>query len=479
MANIAFVEANNNGGTGYSPHTKCNDCEPLGLEFLAGAAKSKGHTVRVFQQERPKKEFLQEVLSFQPEILALSCMAFNYDSSVKFAEESKKAIPHLRVIVGGPHISSNPQGLEQALKERTIDAGIKGEADLSFLSWLDSNTPERVDGAVYLGDNGKVKVNPVASRIKNLDALPFAFRDRDILSRARIGKIMFPALLDQVSSAVVAYSRGCPHLCSFCDSRSIWGNNVVWRSASNVADEIEYLNKTYGTNTLFFSDLTFNANPNKVEELCDELIKRKLGDRVKSYVLMRAAIPNGTKALVDRDLLERMAQAGFTKFAYGFDGVIPEVQRGFRKIISNDLMRELVEEGHGVGILSKGSIIIGDPKYARKELEETPKALEEVGFDEIRISFLTPFPGSKLYHESKANGQLLTENLRNFTTDVPVLACDGISPQKLLEGRKAIARDYYTSKAYQQMVSRQISRFPHLRKSYEEHYDFLKRKGVI
>ena len=475
---IAFIETNPPNLRGN--YTKCNNFEPYGLELLAAGAKKEGFEVKLFQQnEIPDEKFTDKILRNSPDSLAFSCMTFNYDSSLAIARLAKKQNHSVKVIFGGPHISSFPQALQTPIQEGLVDYGIKGEADTSFrrlVTALDSPNLS-LDGLIHSDISG-FTINPPDKRIASLDELPFALRDSRILKRTKVGRIMEPAQSEQVGTATISYSRGCPFTCSYCDSRNIWGNNVIWRSASNVVDEIEQLKDKNGTNTIFFADLTFNANHEKVKELCDEMIRRDTG--VKWYVLARAATPNGEKPLIDRDLLALMYEAGCRKIGYGLESVIPEVQREFRKAVPNGLITDLVEQGHELGILNKGFIILGDPIYESPEtVRRTLEVLKRVRFDEVRTSFLTPFPGSELYLRAKHNGDLLTEDFSRYTTDEPILRCQNLSTQKLLEARKNLTEGYYHSNEYQDLVKQKTSRFPQLTKSYEEHNEFLREKGIL
>ncbi|MFW9879859.1 MAG: B12-binding domain-containing radical SAM protein, partial [Candidatus Thorarchaeota archaeon] len=442
---IAFVEANppNNRGE----FTKFSNLDPYGLEILGAVAMREGFDVSIHQQnEMPNSEFFEEVIEDPSDVCAFSCMAYNYDQSIALAKQIKGKSPDVRVIFGGSQVSSHPKGLEQALSAGVVDFGIRGEADYSFRDLINNiDEPDlTIPGLVYMQE-GKIKTNPNAERIRDLDELPFALRDEKILERTDVGKLMFPAISDQVSAGLIAYSRGCPFSCSYCDSRNIWGRNVVWRSPKNVVDEIQELNERYGTNTLFFSDLTFNANPKKVHELCDELIDRNLG--VYWYVMARPATPDGNHPLFDRELLEKMYEAGCTKMALGFEGgATDEIQDRFRKKATTGILTDVVEQAHQVGMMVKGAIILGDPEYETNEsVTKTLEALKRIKFDELRTSFLTAFPGSELYRQANQAGELLTDDLSRYTTDEPNLRCRNLSSEELTNARNFMTSEYYGS----------------------------------
>lgn len=479
MRSISFIETESPNIRG--TFTKVSNLEPYGLEVLAAEAQRDGFNVKVYQQNgADNQQFYDKVSKNPSEIYAFSCMTFNYDSAVSVAEKIKKNDSKSRIVFGGPYVGSNPRGLTKALNEGIIDFGIRGEADHSFSKLIQSisNPDTEVPGLIYLA-NGGIVINPMDERIKDLDSLPFALRDKEILKRTSVGNLMYPAVSDQTSAILTAYSRGCPFDCSYCDSRHTWGRNVVWRSPKNLVEELEKCKEDFGTNMVFFSDLTFNANPKKVYELCDEMIERDLG--INWYVLARPATPNGESPLFDQKLLEKMYRAGCRKMALGFEGgATGEIQKDMNKKASIGILSEVVNQAHNVGMFVKGAMILGDPKHeSYKTIDATLGALKEIKFDEIRTSFLTAFPGSELYQQAKEEGILLTDDLSRFTTDEPNLKCRNLTPEELVASREKLYRDYYGSEEYEELVENQTRRFPELEKSYSEYMEFLKNKGVI
>ena len=64
--------------------------------------------------------------------------------------------------------------------------------------------------------------------------------------------------------------------CSFCASAALHGNRLRMRSAKNVVDEMEHLINDHDAGMIAFMDDTFTLKPNRVAEICDEIIKREL-----------------------------------------------------------------------------------------------------------------------------------------------------------------------------------------------------------
>lgn len=60
-----------------------------------------------------------------------------------------------------------------------------------------------------------------------------------------------------------------PFKCNFCAGHKTMGKTFRLRSAKNVVDEIEHLNKEHGMNYFGFIDDNVNLNKQHVLEICD------------------------------------------------------------------------------------------------------------------------------------------------------------------------------------------------------------------
>ena len=75
-----------------------------------------------------------ELLKKNSNLYAFSCYIWNIELTLKVAEMLKKAIPHTKIILGGPEVSYTPREILSSCEY--IDGVIVGEGEETFCSLL-------------------------------------------------------------------------------------------------------------------------------------------------------------------------------------------------------------------------------------------------------------------------------------------------------------------------------------------------------
>jgi len=466
---ITFV---NQKPVAYIKYTSPSNLEPLGLEYIAAIAEKEGHNINLLQQvDEPEDIFLKKIFDTQPDVVAFTTMTYSYPSAIKIAKKIKDKNKNIITVFGGIHVTSVPA----SIKEECIDFIILGEGEYSFRDLI--NTIEfdgdlsKVKGIAYKNEGGGIKINEYRERIENLDELPFPYRLSEILAKTNINTIMNPPLSKQKGVAQILYSRGCPYGCSFCASRNIWGDKIKWRSAKNVVEEIKELQKRFGTNAIFFADLTFNANPGKVYELCNEIKNQKVD--IKWYALLRIATPSG-RSLISEELLTLMKNTGCSKVGYGLESLTID-EKSYKKFIDLNTLKQVLEYGNNLGLIQRGYLIIGHPSETKESLELTKKRLMELPLDDLRVSFLAPFPDTSIYHEYKLKGIITTDDWERYTGNEPILKLDNINKKELEQIRAEIFSSFFNNSNYKKRIESKIKKFPNLKDGFYEFLTCLKQ----
>lgn len=458
--------------------TVYNDTEPLGLLYIASIAKQEGHEVRVFhpfQQANPNGQGIaRNIIDFKPDILGVSSMTNSFPRSVKLAEEVKRTVNNVSVVFGGDHIGTYPQDMQ---KYPVIDVGVRGEGEETFRELLTSQADlESVKGVSFMRD-GKLVMTDPRPRLMDRTQLPFAHRDPEILAKSKVGALMYPAPSEQRGAASLLFQFGCPLGCTYCSATSLYGGKLTRSSSDFVVEEMRELKERYGINTAFFTDLTFNLAARKSEELCKRIEEAQLG--ISWYALVRPTSPTNAPILKE-STLEAMVAAGCTKVGFGIESIEASAMKDYHRPTSIDEDEKTLRSIDRLGALSKVFLIMGHPAETPEYYGKLVELLKTLKPDEVRISFLTPFPGTEYWNMLKQKGNgLLTDDYEQFTTFNPVLKMKHVSPKELVGYRTGILREYYTSAEFSAHVSQKTAANPHLEKSYSEFHDLLKSQGII
>ena len=110
--------------------------------------------------------------------------------------------------------------------------------------------------------------------------------------------------------------------------------------------------------------------------------------------------------------------------------------------------------------------MIGYPWETRSSLESIIPNLKKLYIDDLRVTFVTPFPGTEMFNQHF--DEIKDLNWDNFTTDSPVLSVGDITYEELIVIRDHIFNQFYRSDEYKARTQDKISKFPYLERSYSE-----------
>ena len=291
----------------------------LGLGYLAAVLEKNHYQVEIIDCQALKlsyEQFKNEISKRQPNIVGITSTTLTYKSALKIAKIAKETHPNCLTVLGGPHATFWDKNALQECPQLDIIARKEGENTLLELAQrLETNKNFHDVIGTTCRKNGKIIKNPDRPYIENLDELPFPARHLYPIEDLRKEEDMFYLMT----------SRGCVYWCEFCAAVRMFGRRYRMRSPKNVVDELEFLNKTYGATQFTFCDDAFTVDQSRIEELCEEISKRKL--KIKWNC--------GTRVdMVTKELLLKMRQAGCVSVWFGIESGSQEVLDTMRKGIS-------------------------------------------------------------------------------------------------------------------------------------------------
>jgi anaerobic magnesium-protoporphyrin IX monomethyl ester cyclase len=257
---------------------------PSGPAYVAGAARSAGHTVEVFECLFAKdlvSEVEERINGFKPDVIGISFRLVTgdiIDESVEFKTKFFDARPKIKemvdrikqisdahIVLGGPGFNYfGPNWLAYL----DLDYGIRGEAEFSFPLYLqrlaEGGDIYSVPGCIFRKDGHIHKVP--RELIDDLDATALPAYDLFDLDQY---------FEHHISPAIVT-KRGCAFHCTYCPYSSLEGPRYRLKSPRRVVAEIEHIRQVKQPKMLIFCDNNFNVPHKHAEAICQEIIKRKL-----------------------------------------------------------------------------------------------------------------------------------------------------------------------------------------------------------
>jgi len=443
--------------------------EPIAVEMIAGYLRANGILADIIHQTTSKDDdVIDAIAAQQTRILGVSVHSTNlWPRILEFLHKCKERLPALCIVCGGNHPSRAPE----IVLERCVDYVVRGEGENIFLELCtailgeEKSDIDAVKGISYEKD-GCVINHPSAPRL-DYKKSPWPIRKKEILTELKCAPLSYPTPPDQVGVVQISYSRGCPFTCDFCVSPLVFPGKVQFRDPKDVVDEIEHLQAEFGTNFVFFNDLTFDIHRERTMALCREIISRKVKFHWFAYCSVH----------LKDDLVAAMAEAGCSRIGIGVETFSDEMNKIYKPQWNLEKTSRALELSDQYGIINRVYLMIGYPEETREILAEIPSFMKSLPIDQPRLAFITPFPGTPFHERVKDN--LGTYDLENYSGDYPILINERISPEEYLQIRNDIMCQFYTSDEYRNRIVDKCSRFPHLNTTFSYFIDYLKTHGIL
>ena len=222
---------------------------PLGLLYLAGYVRERGHQVAIFDATfaADESDFAEALRREKPDVVGLSAMLPTRDMALTLGNMAQEfgAI----VIIGGPDATQSPSTY---LVHSQVDIVVHHEGEQTIAALLDlfdggglNTAVLRNEPGVAFREEGRMVVNEPRPPIDNLDELPLPARDLIDMTRY----LDLWKELNGYSSLTISTTRGCPYGCEWCRD-AVHGNSFRQRSPESVAAEVKMLKETYDIDRL-------------------------------------------------------------------------------------------------------------------------------------------------------------------------------------------------------------------------------------
>lgn len=291
------------------------------------------------------------------------------------------------LILGGSGFSIMPEAI---LEYMGLDLGVAGDGEHSLPLLVEELVLKQdyssVPGLVYRAQEG-FRRNP-PSHI-GMDNFPLPGRESVDNRRYFV----------EGSMGNIETKRGCNMGCIYCADPLIKGKTVRLRSPRSVVDEIETL-LSMGIDHFHFCDSEFNLPMSHAEEICIEIIRRRLGNRMRWYTYA-SPVPFTV------DLAVIFKKAGCAGINFGVDSGSERMLHNLGRNFRVEDLRTTAGFCHWQDMVFMYDLLLGGPGETRETMRETIELMKDISPARVGAALgVRIFPETGLANMVRASGPL-------------------------------------------------------------------------
>jgi radical SAM superfamily enzyme YgiQ (UPF0313 family) len=345
---------------------------PIGLDYIAGAAQSAGISVDILdlcRYDNPDKAIENYFSKTDPLLVGLSfrnvddCFWPSAQWFVPQLQNIVKTIKNLTnspVVIGGVGFSIFPR---QIVEYTGADFGIHGDGEQAIVDLyrqLDTTKKfDKISGLVWR-DNGRIVANKPAWQKKlTLETSRTAIDNKWYFSNGGQGGI--------------ETKRGCPRNCIYCADPLAKGAASRTREPAEVADEIENL-LSQGIDCLHICDPEFNIPYSHAKAVCEEIIRRNLGEKVRWYAYLSITPFDAALAAI-------MKKAGCAGIDFTTDSANETMLKTYRQPYTRNDIDKAVQLCRQNGITVMLDLLIGGPGETPQTATDSINFFKSISLD--------------------------------------------------------------------------------------------------
>ena len=345
---------------------------PLSLDYIASStikANIETDLLDLCLTIEPDKLMKEYFSRNNPELIGITFRNTDdcfWPSADWFVPEFKSTIEKIHkltnkpIVVGGVGFSIFAR---QIFEYIDIDFGIRGDGEIAIVKLFEqlqgSRNFSEVPGLLYRQDN-EIVVNPPSW------PEPLSLQtERNFIDNYSYFKL--------AGQCGIETKRGCNRNCIYCADPNAKGTKLRLRNPSEIVDEIQAL-LNQKVDVLHICDSEFNLSRNHAYEICREINKRSLGDKLKWYTYM-------SPAPFDSELAKEMAKAGCAGMDFTGDSACESMLRTYNQKHNRDDLANAVKLCRENNIAVMIDLLLGGPGETPETVKETIDFIKSINPD--------------------------------------------------------------------------------------------------
>jgi len=361
---------------------------PIGLDYIAGSVRKAGIDVELLDlafSGKPVEGIKNYFANCAPQLVGISFRNADdcfWPSADWFVPRLKDTVQKIRgmteapIVIGGVGFSIFAGSI---FKYSGTDFGIRGDGESAIVALMHQLRGGRrfakVPGLIWRKD-GEICSNPPAWP----DTISLV-TSRDFVDNR--------TYFEQGGQCGLETKRGCNRRCIYCADPLAKGTKLRLREACEVADEVESL-LSRQIDVLHFCDSEFNVPRSHALAVCEELNKRRLGNRIRWYTYM-ATVP------FDEELARVMARAGCVGIDFTGDSACESMLRTYRQQHTREDLAKAVKLCRLNNITVMIDLMIGGPGETPQTVRETIEFIRHINPDCAGAALgIRVYPGTEM-----------------------------------------------------------------------------------
>ena len=243
------------------------------------SATSRRGTGRPCSQKNLLSSIKKTVEEYQPDVIGLSAMTFQFNTAWRIAEFIKSLHRDIKIAIGGYHATLMYEEIASSDNGKPFDYIVRGEGEKTFGDMLDAiegkQKWEDISGLSYRRNGGFLHNPP--RPLENLETLQLPRRN----ARMWDGYLFSGKKLDMVET-----SRGCTMTCNFCSMNRMYGRTFRAYNFERVMLDLANA-KNFGAQYIAFADDNITLNAKRFESLSKNRYERYFDQRRTRYKYQR------------------------------------------------------------------------------------------------------------------------------------------------------------------------------------------------
>jgi radical SAM superfamily enzyme YgiQ (UPF0313 family) len=366
---------------------------PIGLEYVAEALNAAGHRVEILDLcwadhvNAAIGDFMDETNFDLVGVTLRNTDDCTYTGRQSFIGQFADVVGTIRqhtdglIVLGGVGFSVMP---EQVLTVCEADAGVWGDGEFALVE-LANELATRMEGKrewpsvpnLIWRRDGEWHRNPPSNR---------TLADLPLMRRSWVDNRRY---FREGGQAGIETKRGCPRRCIYCADPLAKGRETRTRPPRAVGDELEKLLQQ-GIDHIHTCDSEFNLPEWHAVEVCEEIVRRGLGNRLRWYAYC-SPVPFSPQ------LARLMRRAGCVGINFGVDSGDREMLRRLKRGFVPDDVLSAARSCKEVGIATMFDLLLGSPGETRESITRTIELMRQAGPDRVGVALgVRVYPGTEL-----------------------------------------------------------------------------------